>query len=77
MKVKVKEGEKVFYVDKLFTEGQEFEITEREHSVDKDSKGKPVVITEEQQFSEKTMIRLDKPKAGRKPKVVEQEANDD
>jgi hypothetical protein len=58
MKVRVKEGEKGFYGNKLYREGEEFTLVKREHSRNKDDKGKPVVITPEQQFSEKWMEKV-------------------
>jgi hypothetical protein len=59
MKVRVKEGQKGFYGNKLHAEGDSFTIEAREHSVLKDEKtGKPLVITEEQQFSDKWMEKV-------------------
>ncbi len=75
MLVKVKDGCSVFY-DKLHTEGVEFEIVERLHSVKKGANGQPEVISEESQFSETSMIRVSqKPKVKSQPKVkAKQEA---
>lgn len=49
------------------TKSEEFELVDVEHSVDKDSKGNPVVITIEQQFSSKWMEKLEEVKPRAKP----------
>jgi len=78
MKVRVKDGCKGFFGTRLRVgvcddqdEGDVFEILAKTHSTQKDSKGDPVVITEEEQFSSKWMERIDKPRAkpGPKPKA--------
>ena len=70
MRVRVKEGCLGVYDLEQRREGDEFEITAKTHSLEKDDKGDPVVITEEEQFSHNWMIRIDKPKQkpGPKPK---------
>lgn len=75
MKVRVKDGCIGTYGIEQRREGDEFEIVAKTHSVEKDDKGDPVVITEEEQFSHVWMIRLDKPKAkpGPKPKKKAEE----
>ena len=62
----VKEGCSGFYGNQLRTEGKEFDLVERVHSVS----GK--TITADMQFSEKWMEKLEEPKKrGPKPKVPE------
>jgi len=69
MKVRVKEGCIGTYGIEQRREGDEFEIVAKTHSVEKDSEGNPVVITEEEQFSHRWMIRLDEPKSKPGPKA--------
>lgn len=73
MRVRVREGCLGVYDLEQRREGDEFEIKTKTHSLEKDDKGDPVVITEEEQFSNLWMIRIDKPKAkpGPKPKTAE------
>ena len=61
MKVRVKEGKSYFYNGSLRNEGEEFILKKREHSVDKNDDGSPVIITIEQQFSEKCMEKVKAP----------------
>jgi hypothetical protein len=79
MKVRVKDGCKGFYGTRLRVganenkpEGDVFELKAKTHSTKKDEKGKPLVISAEQQFSDKWMERVEVPKKpGPKPKAVE------
>jgi hypothetical protein len=73
MKVKVKDGCVGFFGGKIVREDDVFTIVPKEHSALKDEKGDPVVISEDEQFSSKWMIKLDedKPKRGRKKQSPE------
>ncbi len=67
MKVRVKEGETGFFNNRLMKEGDVFVIEAKTHSVKKDDKGNPVVISEKDQFSNKWMEVIEAPKAKAKP----------
>ena len=73
MLVKVKKGCSVFY-DSLYCEGAQFELVERQHSVKKDKEGQPLVITVDDQFSENSMIRVEKSKGKPQVKKTSKEA---
>lgn len=50
------------------TKTEEFELVDIEHSVNKDANGKPVIITKEQQFSKRWMVKVRRkpgPKTGK------------
>ena len=71
MRVQVKEGCVGVYGLEQRRSGDQFDIVAKTHSLEKDSKGDPVVITEEEQFSHRWMKRIDEPrlKPGPKPKA--------
>jgi len=74
MKVRVKPGKTGFIYGILRKENQEFNLMPVKHSVDVDKNGDPVVITEEQQFSNEWMTKVEKSKSkpGPKPKSEKQ-----
>lgn len=71
MRVRVLEGKVGFHGGKLRAEGEEFDLEARTHSVLKDDKGEPVVITPDEQFSALWMEVVDQPKRGRPRKIEE------
>ena len=81
MRVQVKPGCVGWHDNMLRKEGQEFILKDVTCVKRKDEKGKPLVITAEQQFSHNWMIQLEEPakpqrkKPGPKPKlqVIEEE----
>lgn len=66
MKVRVKEGQVGFIYNEYRTEGDEFTLKPVTHSVELDSKGNPLVITPDKQFSAVWMEKIDSRKT-RKP----------
>jgi len=59
IKVRVISEKGGFIYGRQRLEGQVFTLKPVEHSIDIDSKGEPVVISAEQQFSERWMERVD------------------
>lgn len=60
MRVRVKEEKSGFIYGVLRTEGKEFTLKPVKHSTKKDDKGKPVIISVEDQFSENWMEEVKK-----------------
>ncbi len=71
MKVRVKEDCAGFFDLMYRREGSEFEIESKTHTTKTDAKGNPVVISEEEQFSAKWIVRI-RSKPGPKSKAVDE-----
>lgn len=73
MKVRVKQGFVGFFGGQNYREGSTFNIEAKTCFNRVDDKGKPIVLSENEQFSDKWMEVVDKPRAkpGPKPKVVD------
>lgn len=61
MKVRVKQSKTGFIYGSLRAEGKEFSLKPVEHSVKKDEKGNPLIITPEDQFSDEWMEKVKSP----------------